>query len=68
MKQVIITLPNEQLDFFIQLVEKLGFDIEQEAIVPDSHKKIVRERISKSKSEDLVQWKSARKNLVFKNE
>jgi len=68
MKQITIKLPNEQLAFFKQLVEKLGFEIEQDAVIPDSHKAIVRDRIQKSKPEDLVSWKEARKKLVFKNE
>jgi molybdopterin-biosynthesis enzyme MoeA-like protein len=66
MKQITIKLPNEQLAFFKQLVEKLGFEIEQDVIIPDSHKAIVRDRIEKSKPEDLVSWKEARKKLVFK--
>lgn len=66
MKQITIKLPNEQLAFFKQLVEKLGFEIEQDVVIPDSHKAIVRDRIQKSKPEDLVSWKEARKKLVFK--
>ena len=66
MKQITIKLPNEQLAFFKQLVEKLGFEIEQDVVIPDSHKAIVRDRIEKSKPEDLVSWKEARKKLVFK--
>jgi hypothetical protein len=57
MKQVTIKLPSEQLAFFKQLVEKLGFEIEQDVVIPDSHKAIVRDRIEKSKPEDLVSWK-----------
>jgi hypothetical protein len=68
MKQVTISLPNEQLDFFIQLVHKLGFAVEQEITIPEEHKLVVRERIRNSKPEDLISWKAARKKLVFKNE
>jgi hypothetical protein len=66
MKQITIKLPSEQLAFFKQLVEKLGFEIEQDVVIPDSHKAIVRDRIEKSKPEDLVSWKEAGKKLVFK--
>jgi hypothetical protein len=68
MKQVTISLPNEQLDFFIQLVHKLGFEVEQEINIPEEHKLLVRERIRNSNPEDLISWKAARKKLVFKNE
>jgi len=68
MKQVTIKLPNEQMAFFKQLMEKLGFEIEQEVTIPDTHKTIVRERIKNSKPEALLPWKSARKKLTFKNE
>jgi len=68
MKQVTIKLPNEQLAFFKELVEKLGFEIEQEMTIPEAHKAIVRQRMNKSKPEELLSWKEARKKLVFKNE
>ncbi len=68
MKQVTITLPGEQLDFFVQLVHKLGFDVEEETEIPEIQKNIVMERIRESKPEELLQWKTARKKLVFKNE
>lgn len=68
MKQITIKLPNEQLAFFKQLVEKLGFEIEQEMTIPESHKAIVRDRIKKSKPDELLSWKEGRKKLVFKNE
>ena len=68
MKQITIKLPNEQLAFFKQLVEKLGFEIEREMTIPESHKAIVRDRIKKSKSDELLSWKEGRKKLVFKNE
>ncbi len=68
MKQVTITLPGEQLDFFVQLVHKLGFDVEEETEIPEIQKNIVMDRIRESKPEELLQWKTARKKLVFKNE
>ena len=68
MKQVTIKLPNEQLAFFKQLVEKLGFEIELEQTIPEEYKILVQERIKKSKPEELRTWKSAKKELVFKNE
>jgi hypothetical protein len=68
MKQITIKLPNEQLVFFKQLVEKLGFSIEEEQNIPEEHKSLVRERIKKSKLEELIPWKVARKQLHFKNE
>jgi hypothetical protein len=68
MKQITIKLPNEQLAFFKQLVEKLGFEIEHELTIPESHKALVRDRIKKSKADELLSWKEVRKKLVFKNE
>jgi len=68
MKQVTITLPGEQLDFFIQLVHKLGFEIDQETSIPEEHKRRVQERIRNSNQAELLRWEEARKRLVFKNE
>lgn len=68
MKQITIKLPSEQLAFFKQLVEKLGFSIDEEPSISEEHRSLVRERIRKSKPEELIPWKEARKQLRFKNE
>lgn len=67
MKQITIRIPNDQLDFFKELIEKLGIEIEEEVSIPESHKELVRLRMEKSKPEDLQTWESVRRNLSFKH-
>ncbi len=55
MKQITINVPENKLNFFIELVNSLGFtksSIKEEAddiTVPEWQKKIVRERVKKFK-------------------
>lgn len=70
MKEVKLKIPEEKLGFFRELVKELGFEMkegDEETIdIPEEHKAIVRERIKKSRPEDLVPWEEARKQFKFK--
>ena len=48
----------------MELVERLGFEKNNENEIPERHKAIVRERIKSAKSEKLISWKEARKQFV----
>jgi hypothetical protein len=67
MKQVTLNIPDNKYRFFIELVQNLGFEKAEEMDIPEEHKAIVRERIRKSKPENLIPWDEARKQLRFKN-
>jgi hypothetical protein len=66
MKEIIVKIPDKKLDFFIELVKQLGIEVANEVEISDEHKTIVRERIRTEKTEDLVPWNEARKQLKFK--
>ena len=68
MKEVTLKIPEKKLGFFMELVRQLGFEVTEEIEIPEEHKKIVRERIKKSKPEDLVPWEEARKQFNFKGD
>ena len=66
MKEVTIKIPDKKFNFFMELINHLGFEISLETEIPEEHKEIVRERIKASKSEDLIEWNNARKQFKFK--
>jgi len=67
MKQVTLNIPDSKYQFFIELINNLGFDTPAEIFIPEEHKAIVRDRIKNSKREDLIPWEEARKQLRFKS-
>lgn len=67
MKEITIRIPDEQVDFVMELIAQLGLEAaEDDYEIPEEHKEIVRERIRKSKPENLIPWEEARKQLKFK--
>ena len=63
MKQVILNIPDDKYNFFVELIRNLGLG---DADLFEEQKAIVRQRISDSKKEDLASWKEARKKFTFK--
>lgn len=68
MKKITLEIPDNKVDFALELFKQLGLQITDESEIPDEHKKIVRERIKTSKSEDMISWEKARKTFSFKPE
>ena len=68
MKEITLKVPDQKVDFVLQLIEQLGLEtstaLEE---IPEEHKAIVRERIKTSKPEDLIPWEEARKQFTFKS-
>lgn len=58
MKQVILNIPENKFQFFMELVKNLGFVNAADASIPEEHKKIVRQRIAVSNKnpERLLDW------------
>lgn len=59
MKEIILKVPDQKVDFVLELVKQLGLEVESDAIeIPEEHKEIVRERIKKSKEnpDRLLDW------------
>jgi hypothetical protein len=67
MKIITLKIPDQKVNFFIELIEQLGFEVTDDIEIPDDHKSIVRERIKRAKAEDMVSWKEARKQFIFKD-
>lgn len=67
MKEIILKVPDQKVEFVLELIEQLGLEASSEMMkIPEEHKEIVRERIKTSKPEDLVPWEEARKQFTFK--
>jgi hypothetical protein len=67
MKEVTLKIPDKKLNFFMELIKQLGFEVADEVEIPEEHKIAVRERIKTAKPEDMIVWKEARKQLRFKD-
>jgi len=68
MKEIILKVPDQKVDFVLQLIEQLGLETSTELPeIPEEHKAIVRKRIKTSKPEDLISWEEARKQFTFKS-
>lgn len=65
MKQLTINIPDNQYSFFLELVEKLGFEKVEELDIPEEHKTIVRERMKKSSQnpDRLLDWDQVQDNF-----
>ena len=66
MKEVILKIPDQKLDFFMELSQQLGFEAVQEIAISKEHKDIVRERIKSAQPEKMIPWREARKQFTFK--
>jgi len=67
MKEITLKIPDDKIDFYMELFERLGLQIQEDFDIPDAHIELVRERIRNSKEENLISWTEARKTLKFKN-
>ncbi len=66
MKEITLRVPDQKVEFVLQLIEQLGLETTEVDEIPEEHKAIVRERIRTSKPEDLIPWEEARKQFTFK--
>ena len=66
MKEITLRVPDQKVEFVLQLIEQLGLQTTEVDEIPEEHKAIVRERIRTSKPEDLIPWEEARKQFIFK--
>lgn len=65
-----LDIPNNQVDFFLQLIRNLNFDItiekkEADADIPEWHKAILEERLAKYETDTsgFLKWDDLKKNI-----
>jgi hypothetical protein len=65
MKEVIIKVPETKLNFFMELIAQLGFEVTQKYDIPEDHMSIVRDRMAKTEEDPNrpEDWDEAKKKL-----
>ena len=67
MREITLRIPDTQINFFLELFEKLNIEpLEKEIYIPEKHKEIVRNRLINTSPKDYIPWKEARKKIKFK--
>jgi hypothetical protein len=58
MREVMVKIPENRFDFFMELVRQLGIEATARETIPEAHQAIVRERIKASDEmpEKLLDW------------
>ncbi|MBW1656383.1 hypothetical protein [Flavobacterium quisquiliarum] len=68
MTQITLNIPDNELSFFMQLIEKFNYEtVINEFSVTEEMKNLLDERRSTSKVGDFVPWDEAKKQLRFKS-
>lgn len=68
MKEIILKVPDQKVDFVLQLIEQLGLEASTELQkIPEEHKAIVRERIklTNENPERLLDWDEVKDSFNF---
>jgi len=68
MKKITLNVPDQKVDFVMQLIEQLGLEASAELEeIPEEHKAIVRERIklSEENPERLLDWEEVKDSFNF---
>ncbi|MCC5906078.1 MAG: hypothetical protein JJU13_07735 [Balneolaceae bacterium] len=68
MKEIVLQIPDDKYDFFMELISQLGLEASQPYPVPEFHKEVVRERIRTESQHEQLSWEQARKQWVFKDQ
>ena len=66
MKEILLKVPEEQYDFVLELVQKLGIEVSALDSIPEEHKALVRDRILNEPASDYQAWSEAKKALKTK--
>lgn len=69
MTQITLNIPDNELSFFMQLIEKFNYEtVINEFSVTEEMKNLLDERRATSKADDFIAWNDAKKQLRFKSE
>ena len=62
MTEITVKIPDPKMDFFMELINNLGFEVSQELHIPQEHKDLVSERMSRSETnpERLLNWEDVK--------
>lgn len=67
MTQITLNIPDEELTFFMKLIEKFNYEtIITDFSLSEEMKNVLDLRRATSKQEDFIPWNEARKQLVLR--
>ena len=66
MKELTVKVPENKVEFFMNLMKELGIEEADVNEIPEEHKNIVRERIKTEDPEEMVTWDSARSQFEYR--
>ncbi|WP_347053075.1 hypothetical protein [Flavobacterium olei] len=67
MTQITLNIPDEELTFFMKLIEKFNYEtIITDFSLSEEMKNVLDLRRATSKQEDFIPWNEARKKLVLR--
>jgi hypothetical protein len=68
MTQITLNIPDNELSFFMKLIEKFNYEhLINDFSLNEEMKNLLDERRSTSKNEDFVSWEDVKKQIVFKS-
>lgn len=67
MKEITLKIPDQKVDFVMELIKQLELEITIASEIPEEHKTVVRERINKSNKNParLLDWEETKDNFKF---
>ena len=68
MTKVTLNIPDNELGFFMKLIEKFNYEtVDNEFLISEEMKNVLDERRVSSKKEDFVSWEEAKKKIRLKS-
>ena len=68
MTQITLNIPDNELGFFMKLIEKFNYELLiNDFSLNEEMKNLLDERRSTSKNDDFVSWEDVKKQIVFKS-
>ena len=70
MKEVTIIIPDNKLNFIIELLSQLGIEVSHKYDIPEEHMNIVRDRMAKSEVDPdrLAEWDNIKDQFTLDEE
>jgi len=67
MKQITLNIPENELSFFLKLIEKFNYEtVVNDMSITQQMKDVLDERRKTSKKEDFIPWEEVRNKISFK--
>ena len=68
MKQITLNIPENELNFFMKLIEKFNYEtVVNDMSITQQMKDVLDERRKTSKKEDFIPWEEVKNKISFKS-